>query len=127
MTETNYVEVSNDYSPGYYVDGYDDDPWSSGTIAGYGDIKTEVIGDLADRVRARAHVDGGKVYIIEAHWDDGYCVTCSYERVAFDVLVDDQVVYTTRDNWVDPEPESAREVSTLSEFNAWLNGGEQND
>jgi len=125
MNDTSYVEVSNDYQPGYYDEGYDDDPWSSGTIAGYGDIKTEVIGELADRVRARAHAEGGTVYIVEHHWDSGYCVTCSSEEIDFRVFIDDTLVYSSQFYGYGSDEQGPEALNNIAEFNAWLNGGDK--
>lgn len=124
---TDYLEISNNYYPGYFEEGYDDDPYSSGTIAGTGDITTLVDGDLAERVLARTG-EIGDVTITEHHWDMGYCVTCSSEVIDFLVSVDGEEVYRTP-SWDGPytngdSPVGPEWLNTYAEFNAWLNGEE---
>lgn len=128
MTDTQYTQVSNDYQEGYHVEGYDDDPWSGGWSAGYGDIVTLVEGDLANRVLARVGKSEGRVEIVEHHWDSGYCITCSYEETDFLVRVDGEEVYRTRDYMLDTivkgeyiEPQ-ATSLTSFGVFNEWLNG-----
>jgi hypothetical protein len=122
--------ISDDYSPGYYVEGYDDDPWSSGTIAGRGKLVSEVAGDLADRVRARVGSEDGVVTLIEDHYDIGYCVTCSSEEVDFEVQVDGDLVFRTQYATSGSEIYGAEAVEFLNgyaQFNNWLNGGDPDD
>lgn len=115
-TETELSLVDSDYTEGYYEEGYDDDPWSSGYLAGYGDITTLVEGDLADRVRKRSGLVGD-VLIVEHHWDSGYCVTCSYEEIDFLVKVGETQVYTADKYDVD----SPMSLVGFAGFNEWLN------
>lgn len=119
---TEYTHVSSDYSPGWYEEGYPDDPYSSGTIAGVGDITTLITGELADRVRRRAG-KSGNVYIVEHHWDIGYCVTCSDEQIDFKVLVgaEGEEVFTTLYYDSGDGVRGPQEVNNISQFNDWLN------
>lgn len=128
---TNITIVSADYSPGWYEEGYDDDPYSSGTIAGTGKIVTRVEGDLAARVLARLGKTQGEVTILEDHWDLGYCVTCSSEVVDFEVAVDGEKVYRTQyygsEEYTGNTEQVEQFVNTYQAFNDWLNGGEINE
>jgi len=117
---TNLVEIKNDYVSGYYEEGYDDDPYSSGTIAGYGDIVNRVEGNLRARVLARVGKADGVVTITEHHFDIGYCVTCSYEEVSFQVAVDDQIVWNTGD-YGSYGLDTTEQLTGFAAFNDWLN------
>lgn len=123
MNETVSTKISDDYSPGYYEEGYDDDPYSSGTIAGVGKMTSLIEGDLADRVRARTG-RSGEVTIIEDHWDIGYCVTCSDEMIDFEVQVGGEKVFRTEYADGGSEELGALSITAYREFNDWLNGAD---
>lgn len=117
MSELELTEISNDYSPGYYVEGDPDDPYSSGTIAGRGTITSEIQGEFRRLVLEKVGVEdheGLSVTVEEDHYDIGYCVTCSYECVRVSIRVDDTEVYS------DPYGDNAFDA-----LNHWLHYDEE--
>jgi len=88
--------------------------------SGYGDIETEVFGDLADRIRLRAGAEG-PVKIIEKYWNSGYCETCSYDEHDFRVYVNGVEVWDSSYEYV---PDGVNGLTSFGEFNSWLEGGD---
>jgi len=96
---TEIVEVSNDYYSGYDVPYEVDEetgqeiPYTGGWIAGSGDITSEITGKTRELVLEKLGLKDGTVQVIESHRDGGYCVTCSFEYLVFELRVDGKTVY----------------------------------
>lgn len=123
--DTKFQEVENTYQAGYYEEGDPDDPWSGGYYAPFGNIKTRVTGHLAGRVLERVGVSDAAavVEIVEAHWDSGFCSTCSSPEQDFHVLVNGEEAYKTPS--YEARGEALTWLTTYNHFNNWLNGADR--
>lgn len=110
--------IANSYQEGVYIEGDPEDPYSSGWIAGTGDIVSEATGSLREMALARAGREDGTVTIVEKHWDSGYCVTCSFEEVTFEIQINGETV------WGTPEYNLPGDSTPFGALQAWLTGVE---
>lgn len=92
----NIVEKENNvvFYPGsepLYDDDYDDPGYPDLNL---GDRRLEVIGSLRDMVIRKVGVsDDSIVEIIESHQNGGYCGTCAFEYLVFEIIVNGDTVY----------------------------------
>lgn len=89
-----------------------------------GKIVTELTGEFRRKALAKAGVeDGGDVSITitEDYWNSGYCETCSYPELDFQIHVNGEEIYNTRANY------RAEKSSVFSALNWWLNNEQKED
>lgn len=83
-------------NPGPDESWYDDPGYPDMTL---GDKRSEITGNLKEMVLKRVGIDTSfgtlahKVEIIESHENGGYCGTCAFEYLVFNILVDGEPVY----------------------------------
>lgn len=85
MDETELIEVSNEYSPGY---DDTDDYWGDFTWAGVGLITHSATGELRKMILSKVGQSSGEVTVEENRVDIGYCPSCTSEVTHIRVLVD---------------------------------------
>lgn len=86
------------------------------------DIATPASADLSARVLARLGISKGDVTLVEHYWDSGYCETCSYTEVQFQVWVDNDVVFEVDKYDYTADVGSVEDLTVFGKFNDWLNG-----
>ena len=109
MSEPTVGTVTRDDTNTYY------DEYGSETL---GKIVTELTGEFRRKALEKVGVADGddvSITITEDYWNSGYCETCSYEELDFQIHVNGEEVHNTRANYV------AERSSVFSALNYWLN------